>query len=505
MTANVSLLNAFFGICDCRAFFDCTLPVDSNGGVLLWLALSLYMCKALRTISEDYFLPCLHVFEGRLELSHDVASTTLIAAGTSASLLLSNFVATVLIASELGVGTVIGSCVFQLLVITGVTGYLGCRDVKALTVFRFPLLRDASFYAVALIELVTILLDGKVFWYEALIMLITYAVYCVFMNFNTRIMFRLGVLSKEAVDKAIEEAAKREESDDLIVPASPGAQGSVDAADDSALRAGGVGELPPVGTVDEPPPPALPGAAPAGQLPPVGTVDVPPPPPLPSSEGSGKVEPTVLGDVEAAEESLDVADKGDRKIERPSSGSLLTTHDPLSLLWAATMPLPELKRWQALVFSLLFVSFLAYVMVDGMTRAAIVLNVSSLAVGLIGVAPAVSSLAVASAMDDVEEGAADLTVANSLSASLFDVLVSLGLPWFLFSLGGPVEFNAGVLSYIQGNLIALAVMLALFLIILLAQRWRLTQLTSQLFLVAYGIYVFGNFVAMWSGAGQAVQ
>jgi len=490
MAVTASLLNAFFGTCDCRGFFDCTLPVDSNGGLFLWLALALYTGKALLTMIEHYFMPCLGVFENRSGLSHHMASATLLAAGSTASLLFINFAATLLITSELGVGVIIGSSGFHFLLIIGLVGLTGCEQTEVLKITPFPLLRDFGFYLVAWAELVGFLSDGKVYWYESFFMLFTYLLYCVFMYFNTRIMFKLGVLSQEAVEEALEAASRPAEKDDLVSPAGGEAEASsITPAADSALRhAGGVGDLPPVGTTDAVPPPPLPAPASA-------------PPEATKRDGGAAASPVLVG---AGSGAVSLEGEADRKIavRRAKQSSYLQRHDPLSLCWAASLPLPEMKPWRVLAISLLFISILAYFLVDAAHRSALVLNVSHAALGLLLVAPGASSLALANALEDVHDGAADLYIANGLSESLFGIQVSLGLPWFIYGISGvPVEFRSGSVPFLLGNLIAILVMLILLVVILLIRRWRVTRTESIALLAGYGLFVFGNFIGFCAGAG----
>ena len=48
----------------------------------------------------------------------------------------------------------------------------------------WPLIRDVFFYAISLILLVVFFSDEKIFWYEALILLLWYGAYVGFMKWN---------------------------------------------------------------------------------------------------------------------------------------------------------------------------------------------------------------------------------------------------------------------------------------------------------------------------------
>merc|ERR1712093_404168 len=116
----------------------------------------LYMLKALGVICDEYFVPSLEVIVEKLELSNDVAGATFMAAGSSAPELFTSIVSTFLIVNEGGVGTIIGSAVFNILVIVGATCAFAGQE---LLIWWYPLARDCSFYVLAIIELAIALLD----------------------------------------------------------------------------------------------------------------------------------------------------------------------------------------------------------------------------------------------------------------------------------------------------------------------------------------------------------
>ena len=51
----------------------------------------------------------------------------------------------------------------------------------------WPLFRDCSFYVVSICLLMAFFADEKIMWYEALILLMYYVSYVVFMKFNVQI------------------------------------------------------------------------------------------------------------------------------------------------------------------------------------------------------------------------------------------------------------------------------------------------------------------------------
>ena len=86
--------------------------------------------------------------------------------------------------NETGVGTVIGSAIFNILVIVGVTGVMAGQDLE---LDWKPILRDLVFYTVAIGSTAGIFADGGVHWWEGLISVLMYLSYILFMVYNKRI------------------------------------------------------------------------------------------------------------------------------------------------------------------------------------------------------------------------------------------------------------------------------------------------------------------------------
>merc|ERR1719453_767158 len=110
----------------------------------------------------------------KLKISEDVAGATFLAMASSAPELFHSILATFVLVSDGGVGNIIGSALFNLLVIIGV---IPAVVGKTLKIWWFPTVRDAIWYAIAILEIYVTLLDGWVYQYEALGMVLTYGAY----------------------------------------------------------------------------------------------------------------------------------------------------------------------------------------------------------------------------------------------------------------------------------------------------------------------------------------
>lgn len=79
--------------------------------------------KAIAIICDDFFVPSLEVISETLSLSEDVAGATFMAAGSSAPELFTAIIG-VAFESDVGVGTIVGSAVFNILIIIALTAAL---------------------------------------------------------------------------------------------------------------------------------------------------------------------------------------------------------------------------------------------------------------------------------------------------------------------------------------------------------------------------------------------
>jgi Ca2+/Na+ antiporter len=156
--------------------------------------LMLYMFYLLAQICDSHLTTALEFLVARFKMSEDVAGATFLAMASSAPELFTSIIATFVIASASGVGNIVGSAVFNLLVIIGVTPIFAGRT---LSIWWYPTVRDAAFYTVAITEIFIFMQDGKVYWWESLIMVLSYAVYVFYFTQNKRICEYFGLKEPE--------------------------------------------------------------------------------------------------------------------------------------------------------------------------------------------------------------------------------------------------------------------------------------------------------------------
>ncbi|XP_033941690.1 sodium/potassium/calcium exchanger 1-like [Pseudochaenichthys georgianus] len=155
-----------------------------RGWVILHVFGMLYMFISLAIVCDEFFVPALGVITETLAISEDVAGATFMAAGGSAPELFTSFIGVFIAHSNVGIGTIVGSAVFNILFVIGMCA-LFSREILHLT--WWPLFRDGSFYIFGLILLIIFFLDNVIMWWESLMLLACYTVYVIFMKFNVQI------------------------------------------------------------------------------------------------------------------------------------------------------------------------------------------------------------------------------------------------------------------------------------------------------------------------------
>lgn len=130
----------------------------------------------LAIICDKYFVPALEVIADKLKMTSEMAGATLMAVGSSAPELFTSLFAIFRVSEEsnLGAGTIVGSAIFNVLVIVGASAlYMTNKQKLAWQ----PVIRDMLFYCAAILLLLASFTDGKITLSETIIFIVAYLVY----------------------------------------------------------------------------------------------------------------------------------------------------------------------------------------------------------------------------------------------------------------------------------------------------------------------------------------
>ncbi|XP_054647800.1 sodium/potassium/calcium exchanger 3-like isoform X2 [Dunckerocampus dactyliophorus] len=498
-----------------------TLEQRRQGAVVLHVLCAVYMFHALAIVCDVYFVPSLEKISENLHLSQDVAGATFMAAGSSAPELFTSLIGVFITKGDVGVGTIVGSAVFNILVIIGICGVFAGQPIS---LSWWPLFRDAVFYILSIIVLILVIYDERVQWWETIVLISMYGIYIIIMKFNgslcslaERHCSRSGqpCLSSLRRATAVGNAA---DCDADIVPlksdtcAAVGQESSVVMVDEllslqphqltfserqRLIRA--------QGSAKEGGAPADDGSGAGGEW--------------GRENGSAAEADGQALDVErrvgketgwevgggAKEEEEDQETDGEEEENGAFKPFIIPDgwcvrakwliSWPISLLLHCTVPdcnLPQWEHWYLLTFltSTLWIALFSYLMVWMVTIISYTLGIPEVIMGITFLAAGTSVPDCMASLIVARQGLGDMAVSNSIGSNIFDVLLGLGFPWALRTLvvsyGSVVTINSRGLVYSVILLLA-SVMLTVLCVHL--NRWKLDRRLGLWLMLLYAIFL----------------
>lgn len=144
--------------------------------IILYILVLLACFILLARVVDLFFISSLDKISKDLRLSSDAAGATLMAVGSSAPELFVALFAVIKPGEHqvIGIGSIVGSAIFNLLVIVGASAI-----VRKTVLMKIPVVRDLFFYALSVGLLVAFIWDGKLEFYETAIFLAVYVFYVI--------------------------------------------------------------------------------------------------------------------------------------------------------------------------------------------------------------------------------------------------------------------------------------------------------------------------------------
>ncbi|XP_035788502.1 sodium/potassium/calcium exchanger 4-like isoform X3 [Anopheles albimanus] len=587
-------------LCSASVHMNCTPPaIDDfprdlfteeqrqNGAVVLHAIASLYLFVALAVVCDKYFVPAVEKICQALNMSNDVAGATFMAAATSAPELFVNVIGTFITEGDIGVGTIVGSAVFNILAVAACCG-IGAGMVVPLD--WWPLTRDCLAYGITVAILICIIHDERVEWYEALILVLLYIVYIAVMYYDksfqkcareaieARAPLRIGhfqqngnlknVAHADAAAAELTSASAVVDVEMQIKPSGDLRPAASTTATTIVVEAGPTGpaiqETPMVnareareanGTLDadeapeRPPPPPSPVTPPAqdldrseeskqnggsnGTAPAANGSDT-------SSDtvkersaenghggggpsadavvralesGSAMEEPNCPGgneDTNAAGENGNGDNGGDddddeefRLLSYPLGKSAFTQFYwiitwPIHLLFMFTIPnceKPRFRNWFPLTFTMciVWIGSLSYVVAWMITIIGDTLKIPDSVMGITFLAAGTSVPEAVSSVIVAKQGHGSMGISNSIGSNTFDILLCLGLPWFIKAAFSPIKpghhwvgINSAGLEYSAISLLSTLLMLYIAFSL---NKFKLDRRVGNACLIMYAVFL----------------
>ncbi|XP_069386840.1 sodium/potassium/calcium exchanger 2-like isoform X2 [Paralichthys olivaceus] len=513
-----------------------TVEDRRQGYVVLHMLGMLYMFIALAIVCDEFFVPALTVITEKLEISDDVAGATFMAAGGSAPELFTSVIGVFVSHSNVGIGTIVGSAVFNILFVIGMCA-LFSKEVLNLT--WWPLFRDVSFYIIGLLMLIYFFLDNQIVLGESISLLMCYSCYVTFMKFNGKVeLFIKGLLGSNQVDEL--ESAPKLESDLLLsdVVISYGSQVSAPADDENKLMAK----------------PRLQREGSCASLHNslmrnsifqlmIHTLD-----PL-SDEGHFKEKASILHKMakqKCKDDAVNANGVGvlpqaqasrsansDKNIPNSSNVAVEVTppmngvaggeeggeeeedeDQPLSLAWPDTnrkrltyvcilpivfplwLTLPDVRRESSAKFfpvtfigSISWIAFFSYLMVWWAHQVGETFWITEEIMGLTILAAGTSIPDLITSVIVARKGLGDMAVSSSVGSNIFDITVGLPFPWLIYNIINdfkPVEVSSNGLFC---AIVLLFLMLLFVIISIAACKWRMSKILGLLMFLLYFVFL----------------
>ncbi|CAM9857685.1 unnamed protein product [Ascophyllum nodosum] len=469
---------------------SCSSEIDSPGMVVLYVIGILYSFLGLAIVTDEFFQPSLEAISEALQLTPDVAGATFLAAGSSAPELFTSLADAFGKANSTGTGTIVGSAMFNILVIVALSAAVAGRGGKSIPIDWRPVSRDVIFYLLSIVLLSMVYLDSEVRWWEGLIMTLSYGLYILFMVYNERILgsckssnsiptieplegeLDAGVAAvviapSDRNDHKLEPDEKGGESTAKVTPFSSGdrAHDVADSVADNEAESRVVTAR--VEMVDR----SNQDAAEKGQA---GQV-----------AGAG-------AEVQEGEEEPERS-----RFEWPKKSlvdqALFIISLPLQAIFFFTIPdcgNPKYEKWYAVSFvmCLVWIGALTHFMVEWANAVGCYAGVSPIFMGLLVLSVGTSVPDALGSMIAARKGEANMAIANAVGSNVFDVLIGLGLPWFLRGviLSEPMDLDR---DGIELNVIILFCTAILFVIVLALRQWSMNTKTGLFLFALYLAYV----------------
>ncbi|XP_077444384.1 sodium/potassium/calcium exchanger 2 isoform X2 [Stigmatopora argus] len=491
-----------------------------KGAVVMHMFGMIYMFIALAIVCDEFFVPALTVITEKLGISDDVAGATFMAAGGSAPELFTSIIGVFISHSNVGIGTIVGSAVFNILFVIGMCAIFS-KEILNLT--WWPLFRDVSFYILDLVLLIVFFLDNFISVGESVTLLSGYAAYVIFMKFNSTVEgFVKSCMNKNQVVEV-----------EVQPKARPRLQrGGSSASLHNSLMRNSIFQLM-IHTLD----PLSEEFADSelgtyGKLKYYHSM---------TEEGKFREKASILHkiakkkcQVEDSEKANGVASRSDKNLPNSSSVQVEVTppmngtagqegeaaedeeedDQPLSLSWPESgrkrftylfiipvvlplwLTLPDVRKPSAKKFfpitflgAIGWIAAFSYLMVWWAHQVGETIGITEEIMGLTILAAGTSIPDLITSVIVARKGLGDMAVSSSVGSNIFDITVGLPFPWLMWSMFSGLEPVVVSSNGLFCAIVLLFLMLLFVIISIAACKWRMSKLLGFIMFMLYFVFL----------------
>uniref|UniRef100_A0A8C5DP17 Sodium/calcium exchanger membrane region domain-containing protein n=1 Tax=Gouania willdenowi TaxID=441366 RepID=A0A8C5DP17_GOUWI len=445
-----------------------------SGAVLLHIVATLYMFLALAITCDEYFVTALEKICEKLDLSEDVAGATFMAAGSSAPELFASVIGVFITHGDVGVGTIVGSAVFNVLCIIGVCGIFA-GQVVLLT--WWAVFRDSFYYILSVLALIAVSSFNDLF-------LVSKLLFCHIKTFSAQTNPNSIILVMYYSTASVK-------------PSKPYSRGSVVMVDEIMNASPSKFRFPEAGLRVM----VTSHFGPKTRLRMASRLIITERQKL--VQAANGVETQVVdGKVEIENGNVPEDKPPEAKenvtispFQLPSNKVKWLISWPLLLLLYLTVPNCAKPRWEkffmlSFILSTVWIAVFSYLMVWMVTIIGYTLGIPDVIMGITFLAAGTSVPDCIASLIVARQGLGDMAVSNTIGSNVFDILVGLGVPWAIqtmcVSYGSEVMINSRGLVY---SVVLLLGSVALTVLGIHLNKWQLDVKLGLYVLILYAVFL----------------
>ncbi|KAH8419769.1 hypothetical protein KR009_002288, partial [Drosophila setifemur] len=502
-----------------------------SGAVVLHVIASLYLFVALAVVCDEYFVPAVEKICAALNMSNDVAGATFMAAATSAPELFVNVIGTFITEGDIGVGTIVGSAVFNILAVAACCG-IGAGMTIPLD--WWPLTRDSIAYGVTVAILICVMHDERVEWYEALILVSLYAVYLAVMYFDKSF--------QRCAKGGVKQARSRSRSSNCSIHTKNSTEKEPELVENRICQ--NMASIQLNGGLNNDQAKSTGGTTTTTSITTIGTTTTTTTITLSATTqgtggaggggvggGGGGVGAPVAGSVQGVVGAISPMDGGEVEAAQPAAGAAVENRDEegYSLLtypkdkscfaqftWLIIWPIhllfriaiPDCKKAKnnkifplTFIMCIVWIGSLSYVVAWMITIIGDTLKIPDSVMGITFLAAGTSVPEAVSSVIVAKRGHGSMGICNSIGSNTFDILLCLGVPWLIKAVFFPIQPGQNYVAINSAGLeySAITLLSTLFLLYLTfsTNKFKLDKKVGTACLVMYLVFmVFASLIEL---------